>query len=138
MWGSTEKLAYALLSGLEEQGINVRLCNVQKKPHSQIITDILEAELICIGSPTLNNNMLPSIGGFLTYLKGLRPQQRTGFLFGSYGWGGQAIKLMESMLDGLSWNFPEKNLNINYIPQEKDLENIKNIGIRLAKKIKKE
>lgn len=137
MWGSTEKMAYSLLSGLEEQGINVRLRHVQKTPYSQIITDILEAELICIGSPTLNNNMLPTIGGFLTYLKGLRPKNRTGFLFGSYGWGGQAIKLMETMLDGLSWEFPEKNLNVNYIPQQQDLETIKKIGIRLAKQIKK-
>ena len=137
MWGSTEKMAYSLLSGLEEQGINVRLRHVQKTPYSQIITDILEAELICIGSPTLNNNMLPTIGGFLTYLKGLRPQNRTGFVFGSYGWGGQAIKLMENMLDGLSWDFPEKNLNVNYIPQQQDLETIKKIGIRLAKQIQK-
>ncbi|MFO8077064.1 MAG: FprA family A-type flavoprotein [Thermoplasmatota archaeon] len=138
MWGSTEKMAYALLSGLEEQGINVRLRHVQKTPNSEIVTDILEAELICIGSPTLNNNMLPSISGFLTYLKGLRPQKRTGFVFGSYGWGGQAIKLIENTLDGLSWDFPEKSLNINYIPQEKDLGDIKNIGKKLAKKIKKE
>jgi flavorubredoxin len=136
MWGSTEKIAFAIATGLEEEGISVRLRNIQHTPFSQIITDVLEAELIAIGSPTLNNNMLPTVGGFLTYLKGLRPKDRTGFVFGSYGWGGQAVKLMEDMLEGLSWDFPEESVNINYIPNETDLEKIKNKSKKLAKKIK--
>lgn len=137
MWGSTEKMAYALVEGLEEEGINVRLRHIQKTPYSRIATDILEAELICIGSPTLNNNMLPTVGGFLTYLKGLRPIKRTGFVFGSYGWGGQAVSLIEEMLDGLSWTFPEENHKVNYIPTASDLKKIKNKGKNLAKIIKK-
>jgi len=135
MWGSTRKLAYALASGFEEEGIDVKIRNIQKTPFSDIITDILEAEIIAIGSPTLNNNMLPSVGGFITYLKGLRPKKRIGFVFGSYGWGGQAVKLMEDFLKDLAWDFPEKSLNINYIPNDKDLELIKNKGKKIAKKI---
>jgi flavorubredoxin len=136
MWGSTEKIAHAFASGLEENGVNVRLYNIQKTPFSDIITDILEAEIIAIGSPTLNNNMLPTVGGFLTYLKGLRPKNRTGFVFGSYGWGGQAVNLIQKSLDGLSWNFPEENININFVPNENDLEKVKNKGINISKKIK--
>ncbi|MDG6218609.1 MAG: FprA family A-type flavoprotein [Candidatus Thermoplasmatota archaeon] len=135
MWGSTEKLALAFASGLEEEGINVRLRNIHHTPYSEIIADILEARLIAIGSPTLNNNMLPTVAGFLTYLKGLRPKNRIGFVFGSYGWGGQAVGLIEKMLDGLSWEFPEKSININYIPKDEDLENIKNTGKNVAKKM---
>ena len=136
MWGSTKKLAYAFASGLEEGGMNVRIRNIQNTPFSDVITDILEARVIGIGSPTLNNNMLPSVGGFLTYLKGLRPKERVGFVFGSYGWGGQAVKLIENMLDGLSWEFPEASMNINFVPSEKDLEKVKNKGINIAKNIK--
>jgi flavorubredoxin len=136
MWGSTEKLAHAFASGLEDGGMNVRIRNIQQTPFSDIITDILEAEVIALGSPTLNNTMLPTVGGFLTYLKGLRPKDRTGFVFGSYGWGGQAVKHIENMLDGLSWNFPEESMNINFVPKEKDLEKIKNKGINIAKKLK--
>lgn len=136
MWGSTEKLAKAFASGLETEGINVKIRNIKKTPFSDIITDILEAKLIAIGSSTLNNNMLPTVGGFLTYLKGLRPKKRTGFVFGSYGWGGQAVNLIENMLKDLSWEIPEENLNINYVPNEKDLDIIKNKGIKIAKKLK--
>lgn len=137
MWGSTQKIAQAFGSGLIEEGIDVRLRNLQHTPYSDIITDVLEADLIAIGSPTLNNNMLPTVAGFLTYLKGLRPKERLGFVFGSYGWGGQAVGLVQKMLDGLSWEFPEESTNINYIPKEKELQKIKNKGINIAKIIKK-
>ncbi len=136
MWGSTEQLAHAFASGLEQKDIDVRLRNIQRTPFSEIITDILEAELIAIGSPTLNNNMLPTVGGFLTYLKGLRPKDRTGFVFGSYGWGGQAVKLIEKTLEELKWTIPEDSININYVPNKKDLANIENKGKKLAEKIK--
>ena len=137
MWGSTEKLAYALASVFQDEGIDVRYHNIQNTPFSTIITDVLEAQIIAIGSPTLNNNMLPTIGGFLTYLKGLRPKNRIGFVFGSYGWGGQAVKLIEKILTDLKWDIPEDSLNINYVPNEEDLEKVRNKGSKLAKKIKK-
>jgi flavorubredoxin len=82
----------------------------------------------------MNNTMLPSMGGFLTYLKGLRPKKRTGFVFGSYGWGGQAVGEIEKILNELHWELPEKSVRINYIPNEDDLNNAKKIGKKLVKK----
>ncbi len=68
---------------------------------SDILTDVLFSQAILVGSPTLNNGMLPTVGAFLTYLKGLRPKKRIGFAFGSYGWGGQAIKEIETVMKNL-------------------------------------
>ena len=98
MWGSTEKLAYKLMEGLEEAGIPVAIRNLKNTHISDIITDVLTSKLICLGSPTLNNGMMPTMGGFLTYLVGLRPRNRTGFVFGSYGWGGQAVGEIKKIL----------------------------------------
>jgi len=137
MWGSTEKIAYALLDGLRAEGVNVRMRHLQRNHVSDIITDILESKLVLIGSPTLNNGMLHAMGGFLTYLKGLRPSNRIGYVFGSYGWGGQAVGEIEKILDGLGWERPIESTNINYIPDENDLKNIKKTGSKLAKYIKK-
>ena len=81
--------------------------------------------------------MLPTMGGFLTYLKGLRPKNRTGFVFGSYGWGGQAVGEMEKILQELSWDMPIKSININYIPDENEFINMKETGNKLGKTIKK-
>jgi flavorubredoxin len=137
MWGSTEKIAYALYEGIEETGIKVTIRNLKNTHISDIITDVLSSKFILLGSPTMNNTMLPTMGGFLTYLKGLKPRNRIGFVFGSYGWGGQAVGEIEKILRELSWDLPVKSLNINYVPNENDLKNTKKIGETLVKNINK-
>jgi flavorubredoxin len=137
MWGSTEKIAYALYEGLEETGIKVTIRNLKNTHISDIITDVLLSKFILLGSPTMNNTMLPTMGGFLTYLKGLKPRNRIGFVFGSYGWGGQAVGEIEKILRELSWDLPIKSLNINYVPNKNDLKNTKKIGEILVKNINK-
>lgn len=135
MWGSTEKIAYALNEGLEETGIKVTIRNLKNTHISDVMTDVLTSKFILLGSPTMNNTMLPTMGGFLTYLKGLKPRNRKGFVFGSFGWGGQAVGEIEKILKELSWDLPIKSININYIPTETDLGNIKKIGKMLVKNI---
>jgi len=134
MWGSTEKIAYALAEGIEETGIPIIIRNLKNTDISDIITDVNSSKYILLGSPTINNTMLPSMGGFLTYLKGLRPRDRIGFVFGSYGWGGQAVGEIENFLNDLHWELPEKSVRINYIPNEDDLNEAKKIGKKLVKK----
>jgi len=136
MWGSTEKIAYLLQEGIEETDIPVTLRNIKNTHISDIITDVLTSKMILIGSPTLNNTMLPSVGGFLTYLKGLRPKDRIGFVFGSYGWGGQAVGEIEKILKDLSWDMPIESINLNYIPDKDELMNVKNVGKKLVKYLK--
>ena len=136
MWGSTEKIAKSLAEGLEESKIRVTLKNLKTNHISDVITEVLTTKLILLGSPTMNNMMLPSMGEFLTYLKGLRPRNRTGFVFGSYGWGGQAVGQIETIIKELKWKIPEQSVNINYIPNNEDLTNLKKIGNKLGKSIK--
>ncbi len=137
MWDSTTKIAYALQEGLETSGIPVTMRNLKTNHISDIITDVLTSKLILLGSPTLNNTMLPTMGGFLTYLKGLRPKKRIGFVFGSYGWGGQAVGEIEKILKEIPWELPVDSVNINYIPNEDELKKVKEIGNKLAKYLKK-
>ena len=137
MWGSTEKIAYALAEGISQKGIPISIRNLKSCHISDIVTDVLTSKLILIGSPTLNNNFMPSIGGFLTYLKGLKPKNRVGFAFGSYGWGGQAVGEIEKVMKEMSWEMPLEKININYIPDEQELLNVKKIGNKLGKIISK-
>ncbi len=133
MWGSTEKIAYALAEGIEETGITIIVRNLKNSDISDVITDVISSRYILLGSPTMNNTIMPSMGGFLTYLKGLRPRNRVGFVFGSYGWGGQAVGEIEKILKELHWELPEKSVNINYIPNEDDLNNAKKISKKIVK-----
>lgn len=136
MWGSTDRMAGALRDGLEATGIPVTMHNLKTSHISDVITTILDSRLVCIGSPTLNSGVLPSVGAFLTYLKGLRPKQRVGFAFGSYGWGGQSITDIEAIMNALAWELPEHSLKTQYIPEENDLKAIVATGQRLGAYIK--
>jgi flavorubredoxin len=136
MWGSTEKMALALREGLEENGVPVTMKSLQVNHVSQVIPEILDSGLVLVGCPTLNNGMLPSVAEFLTYMKGLRPKNRIGFAFGSYGWGGQGAREAETILKDMGWDVPESFVNLQYVPDEKELENLKDVGKRLAKVLK--
>jgi flavorubredoxin len=99
---------------------------------SDVVTDLLTSKMVLIGSPTLNNGMLPSLGGFLTYIKGLKPRGRIGFAFGSYGWSGEAANDIAKAMEDMKWDVPEEPLRIQYIPDEEELGSVKEMGKRLA------
>jgi len=123
MWHSTEKIAYAVYKGFEEKGIPVEIYNLQNMHISDIMTRLIDAKYICIGSPTLNNNMLPTVSAFLTYLKGLAPKNRKGLAFGSYGWGGQSVGIVENELKDCGFDLL-KSVKIKYIPDNNILNDI--------------
>jgi flavorubredoxin len=136
MWGSTEKIAYSLLEGLEAEGIPVTLRNLKTTHISDIMTDVLRSKAILLGSPTLNMGVLPTMGGFLTYLKGLRPKKRIGLAFGSYGWGCLGVKEMDAVMNALGWQVPFEGIDVQYIPDEAELEKVKEVGTQLGAIIK--
>lgn len=124
MWGSTEKIAYAIQRAFEDKGYFTELLDVKVSHYSDIMTDVLTAKYICVGSPTLNNNILPTVSAFLTYFKGLAPKNRTALAFGSYGWGGQSIGIVEKILkDECKFDMLE-NIRIQYIPTEERLKEV--------------
>ena len=124
MWKSTEKIAHSIQNAFDEMNIHAKLCNLQHNHISDIMTDILTAKYICVGSPTLNNNILPTVAAFLTYLKGLAPKSRIGLAFGSYGWGGQSIGIIEDELKQCGFAMLN-SIRTQYIPSKEFLENEK-------------
>lgn len=127
MWGSTEKIAKAIQSAFEDKAYKTALYNLQYNHISDIMTEVLSAEYICVGSPTLNNNLLPNVSAFLTYLKGLAPKNRKAIAFGSFGWGGQSIGQVADILEASKFDLVE-SVRCKYIPSEDQLEEIiKNI-----------
>jgi flavorubredoxin len=124
MWKSTEKMAWAIASAFEAKGYTVRIMSLQESHISDIMTELLDTRILCVGSPTLNNNMLPTVAAFLTYLKGLSPGGRQALAFGSYGWGGQSVALVEKELDAAGFTLMDP-FKINYVPDDAQLNHIK-------------
>jgi len=135
MWGSTECLAKAIMKGVMESGVDARLLQLRSNHRSDIIQEMLDASGILLGSPTLNNGMFPTMGDFLTYMKGLRPKGKVFGLFGSHGWGGGALKAMRRALEEEKFEIWEKELSVQFLPDSKELEAAEAFGKEFAAKL---
>ncbi len=135
MWGSTEALAKAILKGLIEEGAEAKLLHLRSNHRSDIIDEMLEVRGILLGSPTLNNGMFPTMGDFLTYMKGLRPKGKFFGLFGSYGWGGGAVKEMRKTLEEEKFDVWDKELTAQYVPDSEEIKKAVEFGKEFVKKM---
>jgi len=136
MWGSTEIIAKALLDAISSEDVEVAWFNLSKTDDSEALAQVLDAKVLLVGSPTLNNGMFPAVARFLAYLKGLRPKGKIGACFGSYGWGGGAIKMMEEELRRTGIEVVESNLDFRYVPDEEELQKAREFGKMIAQRIK--
>jgi flavorubredoxin len=135
MWGSTEGMAKAILKGLMEEGIETKLLLLKATHRSDILEEMLEAKGVLLGSPTLNNGMFPTMGDFLTYMKGLKPMGKVFGLFESYGWGGGAVKEMRKTLEENKFEVWEKECRVQYLPDSDELKNAFQFGRDFAKRV---
>lgn len=132
MWGSTEIMANEITEAVRADGVEVKLLNLRKNSRSHIMKELLDAAAFAVGSPTLNNGLFPTVGDFLIYLKGLRPQKKKAAAFGSYGWGGGAVKAIEQELKSAGIEVLEPGLQIRHRPYERELERCRKLGVQLA------
>ncbi len=123
MWGSTKHMADAIKSAFEEEDYSICMYNAQQTHISDIMTDLIQAEYICVGSPTLNSSILPTVAAFLAYMKGLAPKNRKAIVFGSYGWAPLNIKEITNVLTEAGFNIVASE-KVNYIPSKTDLDGI--------------
>lgn len=137
MWGSTEIMAHEITEAVQQTGVEVRLLNIRKNFRNVIMREMLEASAFAVGSPTLNNGLFPTVGDFLVYMKGLRPQKKKAAAFGSYGWGGGAVKIIEQELKNSGVEILEPGLQVRYRPHEEDLEKCREFGRQLAEVVKR-
>jgi len=135
MWGSTEGIAKSILKGLVEEGAEAKLLHLRSNHRSDIVEEMLEAKGILLGSPTLNNGMFPTMGDCLTYVKGLRPKGKLFGLFGSHGWGGGAIKEMRKVLGEEKFEIWEKELPVQFVPDQEELKSAIQFGREFARKV---
>jgi len=135
MWGSTRRMAYAILDALSSRGVETRLLHIRRTDLAEVVKEVLEAKAVVVGSPTLNNSMLPAIGSFLTYIVGLRPKGKVWASFGSYGWGGGAVRKINRILKEANLDVLEPGLSIRYAPSKEELQSCKEFGEKIAEKI---
>ncbi len=116
MWKSTRIMAEAIADGIAQAGVEVRPIHIRSSDRSDIMTELLDAKAMVIGSPTINNMIFPTVADLLAYVKGLRPKNRIGAAFGSYGWSGEAVGIISGELEAMGVDLIDEGLRIQYVP----------------------
>ncbi|MDR2800243.1 MAG: flavodoxin domain-containing protein [Desulfovibrio sp.] len=133
MWRSTERMAYSIAEGLAGAGVPCRIMSLKGNHHSAVMAEVARCGLVVVGSPTHNNGILPFVAGFLAFMRGLRPQNRLGAAFGSFGWSGESVKIIEEHLSGMGFDLPVQGIRTQYVPDEAALEQCCAFGQALGK-----
>ena len=138
MWHSTEMMAQAIMEGLVEEGVSARSFDLAVSHRSDIITEVLDAGALIIGSSTLNNGMLPQMADLLHYMRGLRPANKIGAAFGSYGWSGEAVKLINTIMEEMKFRVLDPGIRVQYVPTQDDLKKCVDLGRKVARTLKEQ
>ncbi|HPZ10245.1 MAG TPA: FprA family A-type flavoprotein [Candidatus Eremiobacteraeota bacterium] len=136
MWRGTEFMIQPVMQGIKDEGVDCKIIKLRATPMSAAIKELWKSRGCLIGSPTLNNEVYPSVGEFIIHLRGLRPADRIMGAFGCYGWGGGAVKWLYNEFKGMKLESFGSGLEINYRPLQEDDKKCYEFGRDFARKVK--
>lgn len=118
MWEATRKMAEAIAEGITsvDKEVTVKLFNSSKNDKNDILSEIFKAKLVLVGSPTINNGYLYSIAGLLEMIKGLKFKGKKAAAFGSFGWSGEAVKLINKELEASGFEVVNDGIRAMWVP----------------------
>ncbi len=137
MWHSTEKMAKAIAESTARAGVPVKILSMNDVHRSEVIYELLEAGALIVGSPTLNNNILPQMADVMTYIKGLKPANLIGAVFGSFGWSGESVKDLDAILKEMKVDIVAETVSVKHAPDEDILAKCHELGRTVAAELQK-
>lgn len=135
MWNDTRKMAEAIAKGIKNQDedVEVKLMNTAKDDKTIVLTEVFKSKAILVGSPTVNNGYLYSIAGILEMIKGMKLKGKKASAFGSYGWSGEAVKLILEELKKSGFEIVDDGIKAMWTPDEENIKKCIEFGENIAK-----
>jgi flavorubredoxin len=137
MWNATRLLAEAIGRGLARAGVEHKLFFMPTADRNDVITEVFKTRAVIIGSPTFNKGLLAGVLPILDDLRGHRFQNKIGAAFGSFGWSGEGVKLIEKALDEAGIPLAAEGLSVKWQPDAAALEQAEKLGEAVAAAVRK-
>ncbi len=134
MWQATAKMAKAIGEGMAEAGLDYKIIPAATTDRNDLLVEVFKAKTIVIGSSTINNGVLPTIAPLFSDLKGLKFKNKLGAAFGSYGWSGEGVALIEEHLQDSGIEKALEGIKCKWQPDEENLADCREFGKNLAEK----
>ena len=132
MWEGTRHMAEAIGQGLAAEGVPCKLFHMGVSDRNDVITEVFKAKAIIVGSPTFNQGPLPTLSPVLEDLRGLKFKNKIGAAFGSYGWSGEAVEIIEKHLDTCKIQIVAEGIRAKWQPKPDDLAKCRELGQKVA------
>jgi len=132
-YGNTARMAEAVSAGADEiDGVRVSLYDLEGGEVDPFVNLIEEADALLFGSPTINGDAVKPVWDLLSSLTVVNLKGKLGGAFGSYGWSGEAVRMIEDRMRGLKMHIPQEGLRIKLIPTEEELDQCRDFGRLIA------
>ena len=135
MWQATRRMAEAIGDGLAAEGVPYKVLHMAVTDRNDALVEVFRSKAVVVGCPTVNNGLLPSLMPILEEIKGLKFKNKIGAAFGSYGWSGEGVKLIEQHLAACKIPIAAPGVLTKWQPTADDLEKCKALGREMAKAV---
>ncbi|NFD31739.1 anaerobic nitric oxide reductase flavorubredoxin [Clostridium botulinum] len=138
MWNSTRRMAETIAEGIKKinKDVAIKIFNSSKNDKNDIITEVFKSKVILVGSSTINRGMLSSTALILEMIKGLGFKEKKAAAFGSYGWGGESVKLITEELSKAGFEIMNDGIREMWNPDDEALDRCRSFGENIGKSIK--
>jgi flavorubredoxin len=132
MWRGTQQMAEAIGQGLSAENVQHKIFHIAVSDRNDVIAEIFKSKAVIIGSPTFNQGVLTGMTPILEDLRGFRFQNKIGAAFGSYGWSGEAVKVIEDHLSRYKIPVVAEGVRAKWQPKSDDLLRCRELGQKVA------
>ena len=134
-YGNTAAIADALAQGVGRTGVRVESINCEFTPPEQLLAAIRSCDAILIGSPTLGGHAPTPIVSALGTVLAEGDRSKPVGVFGSFGWSGEALDLLESKLRDGGFRFGFEPIKVKFSPDAATLKAIEETGTGLGRQL---
>ncbi len=128
-YGYTKEMAVQVAEGLKKSGnITVDLVDIETMLLGDLEEHVVRADGILIGSPTINQNTLLPVYKLFSVINPIRDKGKPAAAFGSFGWSGEAVKLIEDHLKNLKLNVVAEGLTARFYPDQEETNRLVSFG----------
>ncbi len=131
--GNTGRMAEAVAEGVRGAGGEALLARWSEKTEDEIVAVYQRSDALAIGTPTINRDVPFPMWKTLSLMSlSALPRKKIAGYFGSYGWSGEAAKLVEGRLGGIGYKLPHESVRCRFTPTEDDLGKCRELGKALV------
>ena len=128
-YGSTTQMAQMIRDGAEQvPGVRASLYDMEGGDSDLFVDLVEDADGILIGSPTINGDAVKPAWDLVSSFAKINVKGKLAGAFGSFGWSGEAVRMLEDRMRGLKMRLPLEGMRIKLIPSQDELDQCRRYG----------